>query len=95
MFPPSEPRRIDPCRDSRDVGCRAALVAQLAGAATAFAVINVEIMPPARYTYTMVAAGNTFTCTATSGILDTDATVDTWTINEGGLLVPTSDDANS
>jgi len=64
-------------------------------AATAFAVINVEIMPPARYTYTMVAAGNTFTCTATSGILDTDATVDTWTINEGGLLVPTSDDANS
>ena len=64
-------------------------------AAVAFAAINVEIMPPARYTYTMVAAGNTFTCTATSGILDTDATLDTWTIDEAGLLVPTSDDANS
>lgn len=58
----------------------------------AFARINVEIMPPARYTYTLVAGVSTFTCTATSGILDTDAAVDTWTIDETGELVSTSDD---
>jgi prepilin-type N-terminal cleavage/methylation domain-containing protein len=63
-------------------------------ATQAFGRINVEIMPPARYTYTIVAAQNTFTCTATSGILDTDATVDTWTVDETGLLIVTSDDAN-
>jgi prepilin-type N-terminal cleavage/methylation domain-containing protein len=63
-------------------------------ATQAFGRINVEIMPPARYTYTIVAAVNTFTCTATSGILDADATVDTWTIDETGLLLVTSDDAN-
>ena len=60
-----------------------------------FARIQVEIMPPARYTLLMVAGPNTFTCTATSGILDDDATVDTWTINNQGTLVVTSDDANS
>jgi prepilin-type N-terminal cleavage/methylation domain-containing protein len=64
-------------------------------ATQAFARINVEIMPPARYTYTIAAGGNSFTCTATSGILDTDATIDTWTIDENGLLLVTSDDANS
>jgi len=62
------------------------------GAPLAFARINVEIMSPARYTYTIVAGANTFTCTATSGILDEDATVDTWTIDETGELVATSDD---
>jgi hypothetical protein len=63
-------------------------------ASTAYAAIHIEIMPPARYTYTMVAAANSFTCTATSGILDDDATVDTWTINDAGVLLVTSDDAN-
>jgi type IV pilus assembly protein PilA len=58
-----------------------------------FSRIQVEMMPPARYTYTMTAAMNTFTCTATSGILDDDATVDTWTIDEQGTLLATSDDA--
>jgi len=65
------------------------------GAPQAFSMIQVEVMPPARYTFSIVAAVNTFTCTATSSILDDDATLDTWTINEQGALVVTSDDANS
>jgi hypothetical protein len=52
-------------------------------------------MSTARYTYTLVAAANTFTATATSGILDDDGTVDTWTINDAGLLSCTSDDATN
>ena len=70
-------------------GPASAVVAQQA----AFGRIGVDIMGNARYTYTMVAAANTFTCTATSNILDDDATADTWTINELGALVVTSDDA--
>ena len=66
-----------------------------AAAPTGFARIGVDIMNAARYTYTMVAAQNTFTATATSGILDDDATVDTWTIDDQGNLVVTSDDAVS
>jgi type IV pilus assembly protein PilE len=61
----------------------------------AFARIGVDIMPNARYTYTMVAAANTFTCTATCGVLDDDAAVDTWTIDDQGNLQVTSDDAVS
>ena len=60
---------------------------------TAFGRIGVDIMSTARYTYTLVAAAATFTATATSGVLDDDATVDTWTINENGDLLCTSDDA--
>ena len=63
-----------------------------AAAPTGFAQIGVDIMASARYTYTMVAAANTFTCTAT-GNLDDDATNDVWTINEAGALVVTSDDS--
>jgi len=58
-----------------------------------FARIGVEIMSTARYTYSITATQNTFTVTATSGILDDDATVDTWTINQNGVLTCTSDDA--
>ena len=61
----------------------------------AFARIGVDIMPNARYTFTMVAAANTFTCTATSGILDDDPAVDVWTINEQGDLQVTTDDATT
>jgi prepilin-type N-terminal cleavage/methylation domain-containing protein len=61
----------------------------------AFSRIQVEVMPPARYTYSMVAGVNTFTCTATCGVLDDDATVDTWTINEQGTLIVVSDDSNT
>ena len=64
-----------------------------AAAPNTFGQIGVEIGATARYTYSIVSAANTFTCTATSGILDDDATVDTWTINEAGVLACTSDDA--
>ena len=64
-----------------------------AAAMNGFARIGVDIMANARYTYGMVAAANTFTCTATSGVLDDDATLDVWTIDESGDLQVTTDDA--
>ncbi|NLI16246.1 MAG: prepilin-type N-terminal cleavage/methylation domain-containing protein [candidate division Zixibacteria bacterium] len=63
-----------------------------AAAPNAFAQIGVEIQTTARYTYVMVAAANTFTCTATAN-LDDDAANDVWTINETGTLTCTSNDA--
>lgn len=65
-----------------------------ATAPTAFSIIHVEIMPSARYSYGMVSGVNTFTCTATANI-DDDVTIDTWTINDAGLLVNTINDATS
>ena len=66
-----------------------------AAAPNGFATIGVEVMASARYTYTINSTANTFTATATSGILDDDATVDIWTINENGVLAvtPGNDDA--
>ncbi len=67
-----------------------------AAAPTAFADLGVEIMVSARYSYTITstdAGATNFTATATSGVLDDDATVDTWTINQAGSLIVTSDDA--
>jgi prepilin-type N-terminal cleavage/methylation domain-containing protein len=58
-----------------------------------FSTIGVSITPPARYTYDMVSNANSFTCTATAN-LDADATVDTWTITQGGTLVNTIDDSD-
>jgi prepilin-type N-terminal cleavage/methylation domain-containing protein len=66
-----------------------------AAAPTAFNQIHVDIMASARYSYSIVSATNSFTCTATSGILDDDATLDTWTIDETGDLVAISNDAIS
>ena len=66
-----------------------------AAAQAGFARIGVDIMGSARYTYAMVSAANTFTATATSGILDDDATLDVWTIDENGDLVNTTDDSTS
>jgi len=60
---------------------------------TAFAILAVEIMPTARYTYTMTVIGqNQFTCTARAN-LDDDATIDTWTIDNNGNLVNNIDDS--
>jgi prepilin-type N-terminal cleavage/methylation domain-containing protein len=67
-------------------------VSASAAAGNAFADIGVEVGASARYTYAMVAAANTFTCTATAN-LDDDATVDTWTIDETGTLTHTIDDS--
>ncbi len=74
------------------------ITANAASAATpnAFAQIGIQVMASARYTYTLSstdAGATNFLATATSGILDDDAAVDTWTINEQGVLVVTSDDA--
>jgi type IV pilus assembly protein PilA len=59
----------------------------------AFQLIWVEIMPSARYTYTIVGNATSFTATATSGILDDDATIDSWQIDNTGTLVCLSDDS--
>ena len=60
----------------------------------AFATIGVEVMTNNLYTYAMVAGVNTFTCTATAN-LDDDATVDTWNVNETGIVTCTINDATS
>ena len=54
------------------------------GAGT-FPQIGVDIGANAVYEYSIVAAQNTFTATATAN-LDDDATIDTWTITEVGDL---------
>ncbi len=61
-------------------------------APTTFARVGVDIGASARYSYAMVAAANTFTCTATAN-LDDDATNDVWTIDDTGTLTCTSDDS--
>jgi prepilin-type N-terminal cleavage/methylation domain-containing protein len=67
-----------------------------AAAPNAFATIGVEIMASALYTYTITTADATqLLVTATCSVLDDDATVDTWTMNQGGVLICTSDDATS
>ena len=67
--------------------------ALVASAAAPAAFSRIGVMATARYTYTMAAAAATFSCTATSNILDDDAAADTWLINETGNLTVTSDDA--
>jgi len=59
-----------------------------AGAGGTFPQIGVEIQTSAKYTYALVAAQNTFTATATAN-LDDDPTIDTWTIDERGVLAVT------
>lgn len=69
-------------------------VSASAAAPNAFNPIAVEIMPTAIYTYTITTADATdLLITATSGILDDDAVVDTWTCDEEGLIVCTSNDS--
>jgi len=57
-------------------------------------VLGIDIMHTARYTYTIVAATNSFTATA-AGNLDDDAVIDTWTINDVGTLINTINDAQT
>jgi prepilin-type N-terminal cleavage/methylation domain-containing protein len=56
--------------------------------------IWVDIEPNAKYVYTVVANGTTFSATATAN-LDDDATIDTWVINQDGILQNTIDDVNT
>jgi prepilin-type N-terminal cleavage/methylation domain-containing protein len=62
-----------------------------AGAGGTFPEIGVDVQVSAIYTYAIVAGLNTFTATATAD-LDDDATIDTWTITEAGVLAVTIDD---
>ncbi|MCK4224175.1 MAG: prepilin-type N-terminal cleavage/methylation domain-containing protein [candidate division Zixibacteria bacterium] len=67
-----------------------------AASPNAFGQIGIDIMASARYSYTIGstdAGATNFTATATSGILDDDAKVDTWTMTDAGVLTCTSDDA--
>ena len=58
----------------------------------ALSTIWIEIMADAKYTYTIVGGANTFTATATANI-DDDMIIDTWEIDNTGVLVNTINDA--
>jgi len=59
----------------------------------AYSVIAIEIMPSARYSYTITMPNpNQFSCVATAN-LDDDAIVDTWTIDQTGTLVNNINDS--
>ena len=65
-------------------------------APTAFAALGVDIGTTARYTYTITGVSTTaFLATANVANpgLDDDAAPDTWTIDQNGNLVCTSDDS--
>jgi len=65
-------------------------------APNAFAPVGVELQTNALYTYTITTADATnLLVTGTCSILDDDATLDVWTINDGGILICTTDDAVS
>jgi len=60
---------------------------------SAYSPLMIEIMPSARYTYVISLNGvDHFTCTATAN-LDDDATIDTWVIDDTGVLVKVIDDS--
>lgn len=58
------------------------------------ATIGVSVMAQARYAYTVVVNGAAFTATANAADpgIDDDATADTWTIDQTGLLTNTVND---
>ncbi len=58
----------------------------------ALSAIWIEIVTDAKYTYTVVGGANTFTATATANI-DDDPIIDTWVIDNTGVLVNTINDA--
>jgi prepilin-type N-terminal cleavage/methylation domain-containing protein len=68
------------------------VVADSANTAT-LAVIGVDVMTNARYSYTVAAGPLAFTATANATGLDDDGTPDTWVIDQTGNLRCTSDDA--
>ena len=64
-----------------------------AAAPVAFNNLGIEIGSTARYSYAITSDANSFTCVATAN-LDEDAAIDTWSIDETGVLVHTVDDAS-
>jgi len=65
-----------------------------AASPNALSTIWIEIMADAKYTYTIVGGANVFTATATANI-DDDATIDTWVIDQAGVLANTIDDVTT
>lgn len=65
-----------------------------ASAPTAFSEIWVEIMTTCKYSFSISGSANAFTVTAT-GNIDDDATIDTWTIDQDGVLTNTVDDVTT
>ena len=65
---------------------------QSASASGSFNTLGIEIMSSARYVYSIIADSTTFTATATAN-LDDDVTIDTWIINQTGIMQCTSNDA--
>ncbi len=63
-----------------------------AGAGGQFPQIGVDVQTTARYTYTIAGNATSFTATANAN-LDDDPAPDTWTINDAGILLCTSDDS--
>ncbi|HVP07111.1 MAG TPA: hypothetical protein VMS71_04645, partial [Candidatus Acidoferrum sp.] len=55
--------------------------------------IWIDIMTNARYSFTIVANATAFTATATANI-DEDGTIDTWVIDQNGILQNTINDVN-
>jgi len=53
--------------------------------------VELQPQPPRRYDYVIALNGTGFTATATAN-LDDDATIDTWTIDDGGILQCTVND---
>jgi type IV pilus assembly protein PilE len=58
------------------------------------AVLGIDLMNSARYTYTITANTKAFTATATAN-LDDDPAIDTWTVSDSGVISCTINDANS
>ncbi|MGB2980727.1 MAG: type II secretion system protein [Candidatus Zixiibacteriota bacterium] len=61
-----------------------------------FGPLGVELMPSARYSYSLTANRTSFVATAGSrdaNGLDDDATLDVWTIDQTGTLTCVTDDA--
>jgi prepilin-type N-terminal cleavage/methylation domain-containing protein len=56
--------------------------------------LGVEAMSGARYTYTITASQNAFSAQATAN-LDDDPVIDTWTVDESGVVDCSINDANS
>lgn len=58
----------------------------------AFAELGIEIMPQARYKYSISGTDRTFVAEAYTTILDDDDTEDRWKIDQDGQLVALSND---
>lgn len=57
-----------------------------------FQPLGVEVMPTARYSYTITGSTTMFVAKATCSTLDDDPTLDEWTIDDAGLLINVTND---